>query len=174
MMTMRLHDERWCKRGGSQRLCGHVKHPWAFKPSNTVKACVLSNHVKFWPIHAQVEGISMLVPFTAQRVMSLDHGIGDGLVGRRSMTFVENLDKDSIDGMVNDENETAWWTLMQTWMISKIMWEWHASLSLETLWDREGMCLVWPCQISTHTCTAWRSFNVGPIHCSQCRVDGCH
>ena len=67
--------------------------PWALKISHTVKACVLSNHVKFRRIHAQVEEISMLAPFTAQRVKSVDNGIGDGLVGRRSMTFQESFDK---------------------------------------------------------------------------------
>jgi hypothetical protein len=38
---------------------------------------------------------------------SVDNGIGDGLVGRRSMTFQESFDKDSIDGMSNDDNDTA-------------------------------------------------------------------
>ena len=66
-----------------------------------MKACVSSNHVKFRCIQAQVEGISRLDPFTAQRVTSVDNGIGDGHVGRRSMTFQESFDKDSIDG--NDE-----------------------------------------------------------------------
>ena len=45
-------------------------------------------------------------------------------------------------GMANDDNETAWWTLMQTWMISNIMRACHVSLSLETLPYHEGMCLV--------------------------------
>ena len=63
-----------------------------------MKACVLSNHVKFRCIQAQVEGISMLAPFTAQRAMSVDNGISDGLVGRRSMTFQESFDKYFIDG----------------------------------------------------------------------------
>ena len=52
---------------------------------------------------AQVEGISMLAPFTAQRVMSVDNGISDGLVGKRSMTFQESFDKYFFDG--NDK----WW-----------------------------------------------------------------
>ena len=43
----------------------------------------------------------MLSPFTAQRATSVDHSIGDGLVGILSMTFQESFDKDSIDG--NDE-----------------------------------------------------------------------
>jgi len=63
-----------------------------------MKTCVLSNHVKFQCIHAQFEGISTFSPFTAQRAMSVDNGIGDGLVGRCSMTFQESFDKDSIDG----------------------------------------------------------------------------
>ena len=58
----------------------------------------LSNHVKFRCIQAQVEGISGLAPFTAQHVMSIDNEIGDGIVGRLSMTFQESFDKDSIDG----------------------------------------------------------------------------
>ena len=67
-----------------------------------MKACVLSNHVKFQRIHAQVEGISTLAPFTTQRVTSMDNGIGDGLViGRCSMTFQDIFDNDSVDG--NDE-----------------------------------------------------------------------
>ena len=49
-------------------------------------------------MQAQFEGISMLVPFTAQRVTLMDHDISDGNVGRRSMTFQESFDKDSIDG----------------------------------------------------------------------------
>ena len=41
----------------------------------------------------------MSVPFTAQCTTSVDNGIGDGLViGRRSMTFQEIFDKDSLDG----------------------------------------------------------------------------
>ena len=63
-----------------------------------MKACVLSNHVKFRRIHAQVEGISTLAPFTTQRVTSVDNGIGDGLVGRRSMTFQESFDNGFVDG----------------------------------------------------------------------------
>ena len=83
------------------------------KPSHTVKACVLSNHVKFWCIHAQVEGISTLAPFSTQHVTSVDNGIGDGLVGRHSMTFRDSFTKDSLgngewwqwDYMMNiDEN----------------------------------------------------------------------
>ena len=63
-----------------------------------MKACVLSNHVKFRHIQAKVEGISMLAPFTAQRATLVDNGIGDGIVGKRSMVFQESFDKDSIDG----------------------------------------------------------------------------
>ena len=40
----------------------------------------------------------MLAPFTAQRATSMDNGIGDRHVRRRSMTFQEIFDKDSIDG----------------------------------------------------------------------------
>jgi hypothetical protein len=76
---MRLHDEHWWKCGQSQILCRHDMHPWALKPSHTVKAYVLSNHVKFRNIQAQVEEISTLAPFTAQRVASVDNGISDGL-----------------------------------------------------------------------------------------------
>ena len=100
---MRLHDEHWWKYGWSQTLCRHDMHPWALKPSHSVKACVLSNHVKFRHIHAQVEGISRLAPFTSQRVMSVDNGIGIGLVGRCSITFQDSFDKDSLYG--NGE----WW-----------------------------------------------------------------
>ena len=63
-----------------------------------MNACDLSNHVKFRHIHSLVEGISKLAPFTAQRATSMDSGISDGLVGRRSMTFQESFDKDFIDG----------------------------------------------------------------------------
>ena len=42
----------------------------------------------------------MLAPFIAQCTTSVDNGIGDGLVGRCSMTFQESFDKDSIDGNV--------------------------------------------------------------------------
>ena len=103
MMTMRLRDERWCKYGWSQILFRHIMHPWCLKPSHAMKACILSNHVKFRCIQSQVEGISTLAPFTAQRAMLLDNGIGDGIVGRRSMTFQESFDKDFVDG--NGE----WW-----------------------------------------------------------------
>ena len=41
----------------------------------------------------------MLAPFTSQRATSVDNGIGDGIViGKRSMTFQESFDKDSLDG----------------------------------------------------------------------------
>ena len=70
----------------------------SLEPSHTMKACVLSNHVKFQCIHTQFEGISTLAPFIAQCAMSMDNGIGDGLVGRHSMTFKESFDKDSVDG----------------------------------------------------------------------------
>ena len=100
---MRLHDERWWKYGWSQTLCEHDMQHWALKPSHSVKACVLSNHVKFQRIQEQVEGISMLVAFTSQRGTSVDNGISDGLVGRRSMTFQESFDKDFIDG------NGKWW-----------------------------------------------------------------
>ena len=63
-----------------------------------MKACVLSNHVKFQHIQAQVEGISKLASYIAQRATSMDNGIGDELVGRCSMPFQESLDKDSVDG----------------------------------------------------------------------------
>ena len=65
-----------------------------------MKACVLSNHVKFRRIQEQVEGISTLALFTTQRVTLVDNGIGDGLVGRCAMTFQESFGKDSIDGNV--------------------------------------------------------------------------
>ena len=61
-----------------------------------MKACV-SNHVKFQRIQAQVERISMLAPFTAQRATLVANGIGHGIIGRRSMTVQESFDKDSID-----------------------------------------------------------------------------
>ena len=100
---MRLHDERWWKSGQYQTLCMNNMHPWALKPSHTMKACVLSNHVRFQCIQSQVEGISTLAPFTTQCATLADNGIGDGIVGRCSMTFQESFDKYSIDG--NGE----WW-----------------------------------------------------------------
>ena len=42
----------------------------------------------------------MLSPFTDQCATSVDNDIGDGLVGRRSITFQESFDKDSINGNV--------------------------------------------------------------------------
>ena len=46
-------------------------------------------------------------------------------------------------GMENDDNETAWWTLMKMWTIKNIMQEWHAIyLSLETLPHHKSMCLI--------------------------------
>jgi hypothetical protein len=68
------------------------------KPSHTIKACVLSNHVKFQRIQAEVEGISTLALFIVQRMTLVDNGIGDGLVGRRSMTLQERFDKYFVDG----------------------------------------------------------------------------
>ena len=65
-----------------------------------MKVGVLSNYIKLQLIQAQVEGISTLSPFTAQSATSVDNGIGDGIVGRRSMTFQESFNKDSIDGNV--------------------------------------------------------------------------
>ena len=100
---MRLHDEHWWKCGRCQTLCMNDMHPWALKPSHTMKACVLSTHVKFRPIQSEVEGISTLTPFTAQCATLVDNGIGDGIVGRCSMVFQESFEKDSIDG--NGE----WW-----------------------------------------------------------------
>ena len=46
---------------------------------------------------------STLAIFTTQHAMLVNHGIGDRLVGRSSMTFQESFDKDSLDG--NGE----WW-----------------------------------------------------------------
>ena len=69
-----------------------------------MKACVLSNHVKFQHIQAQVEGISKLAQFTAQRMASMDQGIGDGLVGRH---FKRVSTKIPLMGMANDDNEAA-------------------------------------------------------------------
>ena len=63
-----------------------------------MKTCVLTNHVKFRWIQAQVEGISTLAPFTAQRATLVYNDIGDGLVGRCSMTFQESFDKAFVDG----------------------------------------------------------------------------
>ena len=74
---------------------------YVLKPSHTVKACVLSNHVKFQSIKAQFVGISTLAPFTAQCAVLMDHGIGDALVGTCSMTFKQSFDKYFVDG--NDE-----------------------------------------------------------------------
>ena len=102
-MTMRLHDECWCKHGRSQWLCRNIEHPRGLKPSHTVKKCFLSNHAKFQCIQAQFGGISTLAPFTAQCATSVDHGIGDGIVGIPSITFQESFDKYSIDGNGN------WW-----------------------------------------------------------------
>ena len=102
-MTLRLHDERWWKCGQSQILCGNNMYPWALKPSHTVKACVWSNHVKFWRIQEQVKGISMVAPFTAQHVTLVDNGIGDALVGRCSITFQESFEKYFFDG------NGKWW-----------------------------------------------------------------
>jgi hypothetical protein len=42
------------------------------------------------------EEISTLAPFTSHHAVSVDD-ISDGRVGRRSMTFQESFDKDSID-----------------------------------------------------------------------------
>ena len=100
---MRLHDERWWKYGWYQTLCEHDMHPSALKPSHSMQARVLSNHVKFRCIQAQVEGISTLAPFTVEHATSVDNGINDGLVGRCSMTFQDSFDKDSIDRNVE------WW-----------------------------------------------------------------
>ena len=113
----------------------------SLKSSHAVRACVLSNHVKFRCIYAQVEVISTLAPFTSQRATLVDHGIGDGLVGRHSMTFQSSFDKYFVHGM-NHDHETTWWTVMQTWMISKILRACQASLNLETLPHYEGMCLI--------------------------------
>ena len=66
-----------------------------------MKAFVQSSLAKFHCIRAQVEGISTLDPFISQRATLVDNGIGDGLVGIRSMTFQESFDKYFIDG--NDE-----------------------------------------------------------------------
>ena len=63
-----------------------------------MKACVLSNHIKFRCIEAQVEGISTLALFTAQCATLVDNSIGDGIVGRCSMIFQESFDKDFVDG----------------------------------------------------------------------------
>ena len=73
-----------------------------------MKACVLSNHVKFRHTQAQVEGISKLAPFNAQCATSMDNDIHDGLViGRCSMTFKRVSTKIRLMGMENDDNETA-------------------------------------------------------------------
>ena len=79
MMTTRLHYEHWWKCGrSSQILCGHDMYSRALKPSHSLKACVLSNHVKFRRIQTKVEGIWTLAPFITQHAMSIDNGIGGG------------------------------------------------------------------------------------------------
>jgi hypothetical protein len=96
---MSLHDKRWWKCGWSQILCRHDMHTWALKPSHTIKACVLSNHIKFWHIQAQVEGFQhwphSLVNMWRRWIMALVMGF---LIRRRSVTFQESFDKDSVDG----------------------------------------------------------------------------
>jgi hypothetical protein len=57
-------------------------------------------YVKFHRIQSHFEEISMLAPFTAHCVRSVDD-ITDERVGRNSMTFQECSDQDSVDG--NDE-----------------------------------------------------------------------
>jgi hypothetical protein len=39
-----------------------------------------------------------MAPFTTQPVTLVDNGIGDGIVGSRSMTFQETFDKIFIEG----------------------------------------------------------------------------
>lgn len=102
MMKMRLHDEHWYKNWRSQILCGDVSNPWVLKPSHTIKAFSYSNHVKLHCIQENFEEISTFPPFTSQHA-TLVHDIGDGHVGRHSMTLQGSLDKYSIDG--NEE----WW-----------------------------------------------------------------
>ena len=82
------HDERSWKCGQYQILCGDIINPWVLKPSHTVKACVWSNDVEFWCIHAHTKEISMLAPFTTHCVTSVDD-ISDWHVGRGSMKFKE-------------------------------------------------------------------------------------
>jgi len=96
-----VHDEHWWKHGRYQILCGEIKYAWVLKPSHTIKACVYSNHVKFWHIQTQIEEISTLATFTGHYVGPV-HEICDGCIGS-SLTFQENLNKDSKYG--NDE----WW-----------------------------------------------------------------
>ena len=45
-----------------------------------------------------------MAPFTAQSATLVDNGIGDGLVGRCSMTFKRVLTKIPFMGMANDDN----------------------------------------------------------------------
>ena len=99
-------------------------------------------------------------------IMALEVGFLNGWHFKRVSTNIPLM------GMENDDNETTWWTLMKIWMISNIIQARHASLILETLPQREGMYLIYPCQISTHTCPSWRNFNIGPFHFSTCDVDG--
>jgi hypothetical protein len=39
----------------------------------------------------------MFAPFTAQHATLVCNGIGDGFVGRNSMTFQESFEKDFVD-----------------------------------------------------------------------------
>jgi hypothetical protein len=97
MIKMIPHNEGSCKRGGCQILCREVRNPLVLKTSHTVKACVSSNHVKFQCIQTHFEEILTLAPFTAYHAASADD-IGDGCVGRRSMTFQYSFKKKNVDG----------------------------------------------------------------------------
>ena len=133
MMTMRLHDEHSWKCGWSQILCRHDMNTWALKPSHTVKECVLSNHVKFQHIHAQVEGIATLAPFTAQCVTSVDNGINDGLIYWKiirdiSREFWKRFHWWEWKNMTKRLHDERWWKC--GWS-QKFMRAQHASLALK-------------------------------------------
>jgi hypothetical protein len=173
MMTMRLHDERRWKRGRSQILWRNNMHTWDLKSSHTEKACVLSNHVKFRHMHAQVEGIATLAPFTGQHVASVDNGINDGLIyWKMFVIFQECFEKDSIDGnckrwqrdrMMNIEDNVD--DIKHYACTTCILEPWNPP----TL-RRHVSCLTM--SNSTHIGTSWRDFNIGPIHYSTCDVGG--
>ena len=111
-------------------------------------------------------------PIHCQHAMLVDNGIGDGIVGRHSMTLQESFDEDSLDG------NSEWWQSDYMMNIDEnvdnlkdyasttcILEPWNPP----TLWRHVSYQTVSNFNAYMHS---WRNFNVSPIHCSTCNING--
>ena len=114
----------------------------------------------------------MLAPFTTQRVMPVDHDIGDGHVGRCSTKFQESFDKDSMDG----SEETWQWDCMMN--IDENMDDLKDYVRMSCILESWNPPKPWR-HVSSLTMSNFdayrhslKEFQCCPIHFSTCGISG--